>query len=107
MKRGNWPLGIVQEVHKGSDNLIRTITLKTKAGIRKRPVQKLYLLEEADFTNLHEASKVKEENNAKEELETEENKKTRCFDTSCQGRDNARTRSGRLIRSPEAFSIKW
>ena len=30
VKRGNWPLGIVHEVHKGSDNLIRTVTLKTK-----------------------------------------------------------------------------
>jgi hypothetical protein len=119
VKRGNWPLGIVQEVHKGSDNLIRTVTLKTKAGIRKRPVQKLYLLEEAYSTNLleesegKEESKVIEENKAKEELKTEENKtlqhgtKTKRFDTSCQGRDDVRTRSGRLIRPPEAFNIKW
>ena len=40
-------MGLEQEVHKGSDNLIRTVTLKTKAGIRRRSVQRLYLLEEA------------------------------------------------------------
>jgi hypothetical protein len=45
VKRGNWPLGLVENVHKGSDNLIRTVTLRTKSGIRRRPVQKLYLLE--------------------------------------------------------------
>lgn len=49
IKIGNWPLGWVQEVHKGSDNLIRTVTLKTKAGIRKRFVQNLYLLEEPNL----------------------------------------------------------
>lgn len=36
VKRGKWPLGVVQEVHKGADNLIRSYRhLKNKVGRKK------------------------------------------------------------------------
>ena len=47
VKRGNWPLAIVEEIYQGKDGLVRTATLQTKMGKRRRSVQKLYLLEEA------------------------------------------------------------
>lgn len=37
----NWPIGIVQELHAGKDNLIRVVTVRTSKGTFRRPVQKL------------------------------------------------------------------
>lgn len=37
-----WPLGVIIQVHPGSDNVVRVATVKTKCGIFKRPVVKLY-----------------------------------------------------------------
>ena len=119
VKRGNWSLGIVHEVHKGSDKHIRTVTLKTKSGIRRRSVQKLYLLEEAAHLR-QGTSQVDEErktepasspvSEAKERNEipkfTSDDGVWKDSDTSCQGRENVRTRSGRLIRPPKAFTIE-
>ena len=39
-----WPLGRVIEVHKGKDNLVRVVTVKTKSGIYKRPITKIAML---------------------------------------------------------------
>ena len=39
-----WPLGRVIEVHKGKDNLVRVVTVKTKSGIYKRPITKIVML---------------------------------------------------------------
>ena len=39
-----WPLGQVIEVHKGKDNLVRVVTVKTKSGIYKRPITKIAML---------------------------------------------------------------
>ena len=97
VKRGNWPLGLVEKVHKGSDNLIRTVTLKTKSGIRRRPVQKLYLLEEVQT---EEPATVEETTSQSEPSQSSTNEARRdgCnIDTSCQGGENVRfTRSGRM-----------
>lgn len=38
----NWPLGIITEIHPGSDKVVRVATVKTKFGIFKRPIVKLY-----------------------------------------------------------------
>lgn len=48
MRKGDWIMAKVQELHPGRDNLIRSVTVKTAAGLRRRPVQKLRLLEPAD-----------------------------------------------------------
>ena len=46
-----WPLARVIQVHPGKDNLVRVATLKTSAGVRKRPVSKLALLLPSDQQN--------------------------------------------------------
>ena len=78
-----------QEVFKGSDNLIRTVTLKTQAGIRRRSVQKLYLLDEA------QCKEVQSEDNKSKELQVEELSSQSVvdrsnLDTSCQGGEDVR-----------------
>ena len=43
--RLEWPLGLITQVHKGKDNLIRAVTLKTAKGLIQRPIQRLRDLE--------------------------------------------------------------
>lgn len=45
--RGSWPLGRIVKVFKGPDGRVRSVEIKTKTGVHKRPVSKLCLLEEA------------------------------------------------------------
>lgn len=46
--RGQWPMAIITEVLPGKDGLIRNVKVRTvKKRILTRPVQRLYLLEEA------------------------------------------------------------
>ncbi|XP_055623472.1 uncharacterized protein LOC129766899 [Toxorhynchites rutilus septentrionalis] len=39
-----WKMGRIMEVHPGDDGIVRVVTLKTSAGILKRPVEKLCVL---------------------------------------------------------------
>ncbi|KAK4329183.1 hypothetical protein Pmani_000412 [Petrolisthes manimaculis] len=43
--RGTWPLGRVSRIHKGKDGLVRSVDVKTRKGVLKRPISKLCLLE--------------------------------------------------------------
>ena len=45
MPRGVWPMGLVEEVHEGSDGLVRSAKIRTKSSQLTRPVTKLVLLE--------------------------------------------------------------
>ena len=45
LPRGLWPLGLVQNLHFSSDNLVRSVTVKTKSTTLSRPITKLILLE--------------------------------------------------------------
>ena len=45
VKRLQWPMARVQEIHKGRDGQIRSVTLKTPLGVMRRPVQRLVPLE--------------------------------------------------------------
>ena len=45
LPRGLWPLGLVIDVKPGKDELVRTVTVKSKHGIYVRPINKLVLLE--------------------------------------------------------------
>ena len=45
VSRGKWPMGRVDRLLPGKDGLIRTVILKTKKGILRRPVQRLHRLE--------------------------------------------------------------
>ena len=45
-----WPLGRVIEVHKGKDDLVRVVTVKTNSGIYIQPITKIaiFLPDEKD-----------------------------------------------------------
>ena len=43
--RLTWKTGVIQQLHLGRDGLARSATLRTTDGDRRRPVQRLYLLE--------------------------------------------------------------
>ena len=45
--RGLWSLGLVKEVKRGRDNLVRSVRLTTKSTQLVRPVTKVVLLEGA------------------------------------------------------------
>lgn len=45
VSRGKWPIGRVERLLPGKDGLIRTVVLKTKKGLLRRPVQRLPRLE--------------------------------------------------------------
>ena len=46
VKRGKWPLARITKVMPGSDDVVRTVEIRTKTGIYKRPVAKLLKLED-------------------------------------------------------------
>lgn len=51
LRRQEWMIGRVMNVHPGRDGLIRSVTVKTSKGVRRRPVQRLRLLESANDDN--------------------------------------------------------
>lgn len=51
MAATRWPLGRVIHLHAGVDKLIRTVTLKTQAGVIKRPIHKLVKLPVGESTD--------------------------------------------------------
>ena len=40
----NWPMGRIQELHPGSDGIVRAVTVKTARGMYERPIVKMFLL---------------------------------------------------------------
>ena len=40
-----WPLGIIVDIQKSEDGLIRTVDVKTAKGLTKRDIRKVYVLE--------------------------------------------------------------
>ena len=45
--RGQWPMGVVEEVQQSSDDLVRSCVVRCRGGHKIRPITKLCLLEEA------------------------------------------------------------
>ena len=45
VKRGQWPLGRVVEVHLAEDGVVRVVTVRTSKGIFQRPAVKIFRLE--------------------------------------------------------------
>ena len=39
-----WSIGRIVEIHPGLDNIVRTVTVKTKGEVKKRPVTKIAIL---------------------------------------------------------------
>ena len=46
-KRSYWPLGRVLALHEGRDGHVRSVTLRMRTGVTRRPLQRLVLLEDA------------------------------------------------------------
>lgn len=49
-----WNLGRIEEASKGSDGLIRFVTVRTRTGVYKRPITKLGLLVATDESEVNE-----------------------------------------------------
>ena len=47
----HWKLGRIKEVHPGSDNKVRVVTIKTQTGTLKRPIHKICKLPMDDDSN--------------------------------------------------------
>lgn len=45
-QRGDWPLARIMKIFPGKDDTVRVCKVKTKAGVYKKPVAELALLEE-------------------------------------------------------------
>ena len=45
--RGQWPMGVIEDVFKGRDSLVRSVTLRLGQKQLTRPIAKLCLLEES------------------------------------------------------------
>lgn len=43
--RGKWPLGIVEQLYEGKDNVVRAVKLRAGKTHLERPIQYLYPLE--------------------------------------------------------------
>ena len=44
-KRDTWQLGVIEDLIRGPDGLVRAVTLRTKSGVTNRPIARLYPLE--------------------------------------------------------------
>ena len=46
--RGQWPLGLVEDVELSNDGLVRAANVRVKNSVKRRPINKLVLLEHQD-----------------------------------------------------------
>ena len=44
VKRSKWNMGVIEKVYTGSDDLVRSVSVRTKTGTYDRPISKLTLL---------------------------------------------------------------
>ena len=102
VKRNNWPMGMVTEVHEGANGFIRTVTLKTQKGTLNRSIQKLHLLEghkeHINDERLREKTCIPGT--------VTKPKSTKSFDVVHQGGENVdkpKTRPMRLRRPPVRY----
>lgn len=49
--RTNWRMAVVENLIKGNDGLVRSVSIRTKNGVTNRPVSKLYPLELSEDVN--------------------------------------------------------
>ena len=116
VSRGKWPLGRVDELLPGRDGLIRTVVLKTKKGLLRRPVQSLHRLE-ASSTKFAsgefgdsgpyggESASPKVKKKAKKKQVTQ--KRVSSLQQHWRGGEDvrARTRCGRTSRPPVRLDL--
>ena len=53
VRRSLWPLGRIENTYPGRDDIVRVVTVRTKTGVYRRPVVKMYSLEEQTFNEVH------------------------------------------------------
>ena len=51
-------MGRVEQIHPGNDGLIRAVTLRTRKGTLRRPVQRLHRLEVTENMNMNSSKDV-------------------------------------------------
>ncbi|EZA54283.1 hypothetical protein X777_06158 [Ooceraea biroi] len=92
LKRLEWPLARVIKIFPGKDGIVRVAKVKTATGELVRPIQRLYPLEISSTTRAAE-----ETTDAADQME-------KADDTTLQDvRKDVRTRSGRLVKTPDRF----
>ena len=52
VQQGLWPLGRIENIYPGRDGKVRVADVQTKAGVYRRPVVKIYPLEEQTFNEV-------------------------------------------------------
>ena len=50
--RSQWPMGVVEETHQGSDGLVRSAKIRSGQSYKVRPIIKLCLLEQCSKLEL-------------------------------------------------------
>ena len=110
-KRIDWPLARVIAAIPGKDGNARVFMLKTKNGILKRAIQRLYPLEisheDAELAqSLSEIAKTRKHANDSIVIATNyrDKRDTLILNTENGNVDNITTRSGRVIQKPKRFS---
>ena len=68
-----WPLGIVEKVYPGRDNIVRQVDVKTQRGVITRPIQRLRSLEVTHSTPSKATSQTHDtDTNSSEENDNQE-----------------------------------
>ena len=47
--RRDWKLGRIEAVHPGKDGLVRVVDVRTKGGVKRRPISRISPLEFEDY----------------------------------------------------------
>ena len=106
----DWPLARVIDAIPGQDGNARVFMLKTKNGILKRAIQRLYPLEisheDAELArSLSGKAKIRKHANDSNVIATNcrDKRNTSILNTENGNVDNVTTRSGRVIQKPKRF----
>ena len=116
VSRRKWPMGRVGKLLPGKDGLIRTVILKTKKGLLRRPVHRLHRLEASSTQFVSdefgdsgaygwESASRKVKKKAKKKQVTQ--KRVSSLQQYWRGREDvrARTRCGRASRTPVRLDL--
>ncbi|XP_076658275.1 uncharacterized protein LOC143362201 [Halictus rubicundus] len=100
-KRIDWPLARIEELIGGRDGTVRVAILKTKDGILKRPIQRIYPLE-IERSDIN-GKDMREVLLNEQTIRDGDNEKNREAQPTYNIENVVRTRSGRIIRKPDYY----
>ena len=95
-KRIDWPLAKIEELIQGRDGIARVAILKTKDGLLKRPLQRIYPLE-ISCDNTSEIDLMREKNKSLKNKVTIEDEKSEKIESV------VKTRSGHVVKKPNFY----